>query len=57
MVSEYADFTDLSEKVYYPEDFNLAGLGNNTLSWSTSGKLVNKSVICEINSSGFQNQV
>ena len=37
MVSEYADFTDLSEKVYYPEDFDLAGLGNNTLSWSTSG--------------------
>ena len=37
LAPDYADFTDLTETVYYPEDFNLAGLGNQTLSWSTTG--------------------
>ncbi len=34
---EYADFTDLTEQIYYPEDFHNAKINNQSISW-TSGE-------------------
>ena len=33
--SEYADFTDLTEKVFFPEDFQNSGFGNQSIQWTT----------------------
>ncbi|XP_023336535.1 lutropin-choriogonadotropic hormone receptor [Eurytemora carolleeae] len=36
--AKYADFTDLTEQIYYPEDFHNAKINNQSISW-TSGNL------------------